>query len=316
MTSNQDQAHFFNWQSRISLLLPARFVMQPVTNDQNAVIHIAQSGASEIRLLTRCQPLFPGEQQVALRRAEQTAQQPGYQLLRRETRTMAGVPAIVQQLVQHTPEGLQQRFECFAEAHDRLFSITCDWPSGEDHELALFLQWLDSVRLIPLSEERPASLDVTTGHLAHRALRLSAWLPEGWIPFEEDSGTLRFYGPVVPGQAGFQPSFSLTLAEPDDYSEGWLERMLAERRQHLLDQSAYQLEEQRQLQLPDQLPAEQLHYRWQADDEHGFHMQQTFVQADYRSFYLISATTLESMAAEHAPLFEQMLNSLRFLPSH
>lgn len=316
MTSTTDQAHFFSWQSRISLLLPAHFVMQPVTNDQNAVIHIAQSDASEIHLLTRCQPLFPGEQQAALRRAEQTAQQPGYQLLQRQTHTLAGVPAILQQLEQHTAAGLQQRFECFAEAHERLFSITCDWPVGGDAALALFLQWLDSVRLIPLSEDRPASLDVQTGHLAHRDLRLSAWLPDGWIPFEENPETLRFYGPAVPELAGFQPSFSITLAEPNDYSEGWLEHLIEERRQQLQDQSAHQLLEQCHLPLSGQQTAAQLHYRWQADEEHAFRMQQTFVQADYRSFYLISATTLESMTPEHLPLFKRMLDSLRFLPSH
>lgn len=316
MTSNLDQAHFFSWQSRISLLLPADFVMQQVTNDQNAVIHLARFGTAEISLLTRCQPLFPGEQQAALRRAEQTAQQAGYQLLQRQSRTLAGAPALVQQLEHHTAAGSQQRFECFAEAHDRLFSITCDWPSAGDHELGLFLQWLDSARLIPLSEERPASLDVQTGHLAHRELRLSAWLPDGWIPFEEDSGTLRFYGPALPEQAGFQPSFSITLAEPNDYSEGWLTHIIDERRQHLLEQRAYQLLEQRPLQLSGQQAAEQLGYRWQADETHCFCMQQTFVQADYRSFYLISATTLESMAAEQLPLFEQMLENLRFLPSH
>ncbi|SFX80006.1 hypothetical protein [Marinospirillum alkaliphilum] len=69
-------------------------------------------------------------------------------------------------------------------------------------------------------------------------------------------------------------------------------------------------------QLQDAADYQLLDYRWQADDDHYFHLLQVFIRSGYRNFYLINVATLEPLAEQHLPLFHQMLEQLRFLPSH
>lgn len=320
MTEQPESIHFFSWESRVSLLLPMGFEEYQQDKTNHSVIYaddLDEDDEAGARLLVKCTRLFPGQQQAELQLAEQTASLPGHRLIQRDTVTLAGIPAICQQLEIKDGETEQMALDACLQLDDLLFSIHCRAPLRRaDEYQPIFQGTLNSLRLILLSEDRPASLDPDTGHLAHHALQLSAWLPDGWTPIEEKPETLRFYGPASADHAGYQPTFSITLAEPNDYSGDWLERLVTERADQLINSTEYQLLEQRTLQLPDLMPAQLLSYRWQADDDHCFHLLQVFIRSGYRNFYLINAATLEALTDQHLPLFDQMIRELRFLPSH
>ncbi|MDR9468926.1 hypothetical protein [Marinospirillum sp.] len=260
MSKQPDGIHFFSWQSRISLLLPVGFEEFQEDESTHSVIYADDLDAEDepgARILTRCTRLFPGQQEADLQLAEQTAALPGHRLVQREVLPLAGIPAIYQQLTIKDEQGEQIALDACVQVDDLLFSINCRAPAHRaETYLPQFQQLLKSARLILLSEDRPASLDPDSGLLAHHHLRLSAWLPDGWMPIEEKPEVLRFYGPATPGMSGYQPTFSITLAEPEDYSSNdWMQELVDERLEQLQDSADYRLLEHRSLQLPDLMPA-------------------------------------------------------------
>lgn len=321
MSIPADHIHFFSWQSRISLLLPVGFEEYQENASQHSVIYADDLDPADepgARILAKCTQLFPGQQQADLKLAEEAAALPGHQLVQRQERLLAGFPGSVQQLSIQDEQGEFLALEAYIQVDEQLFSLHCRAPAQlSTTYLPIFQQLLESIRLIFLSEDRPASLNPDNGHLAHHHLRLSAWLPEGWMPLEEKPEVLRFYGSAVAGESGYQPTFSITLAEPDDYSSSdWMQQLIEERVAQLQESANYRLLEERSLQLPDQMPAQLISYRWQPDDDHYFQLLQVFIQSGYRDFYLINAATLEPLAEEHLPLFDKMLENLRFLPAY
>lgn len=320
MHEQADTIHFFSWQSRISLLLPVGFEVLQEDESNHSVIYaddLDEEDEPGARILAKCTRLFPGQQEADLKLAEQTAALPGHQLVHREERLLAGFPGSVQQLDIKDEQGELIALEAYVQVDEQLFSLNCRAPAQHSATyLPVFQQLLESIRLIFLSEDRPASLNPDNGHLAHHHLRLSAWLPDGWMPIEEKPEVLRFYGPAVSGESGYQPTFSITLAEPEDYSSSnWMQELVDERLEQLEDSANYRLLEHRQLHLPDLMPAQLISYRWQPDDDHYFHLVQVFIKSGYRDFYLINAATLEPLSEEHLPLFYKMLENLRFLPN-
>jgi|GEM_PF-1379127 hypothetical protein len=321
MNTLADSIHFFSWQSRVSLMLPVGFEEYQENDSSHSVIYANDLDAEDepgARILAQCTQLFPGQQQADLQLAEEKAALPGHQRIQREEQLLAGFPGIFQQLSIKNEQGEQVAVEAYIQVDDQLFSINCRAPSQHSTTyLPIFQQLLKSIRLIFLSEDRPATLDPNSGLLAHHHLRLSAWLPDGWIPIEEKPEILRFYGPATPGMSGYQPTFSITLAEPDDYSSSdWIQQLVEERLVQLQESASYRLLEERSLQQSDQMPAQLIRYRWQPDDDHYFQLLQVFIKCGYRNFYLINAATLEPLAEEHLPLFYKMLENLRFLPAY
>ena len=320
MSDQPDRLHFFSWESRLSLLLPVGFETFREDPDQHSVIYADDLDADDEpggMILAKRTPLFPDQQQAPLQFAEERAQLPGHRLIKREEILLAGLPGLVQELEIDNEQGHQVGLEAFVQFEDQLYSIHCRTlhPQADTYR-PQFRQLLQTLRIIPLSEDRPASLNPDNGHLAHRHLQLSAWLPEGWTPLEEKPELLRFYGPAVAGESGYQPTFSITLAEPDDYDQDdWMEQLVQDRCAQLQGSEKYQLLEETPLHLYDLMPAHLLRYRWQPDEEHDFHLLQVFIRSGYRAFYLINAATLEPLAEEHLPLFRSMIEELRMLPS-
>lgn len=317
MHNPQELIHFFSWISRISMLLPIGFEEQSEDEESLTVIYaddLDEEDKPGARILAKITVVPAPQQQEHLQLAEQRAKLPGHKLISRNEFIHSGDPAIWQQLSIEKANNRQVAIEHYILHDNLLFSVTCIAPASRSNEyLTQFQQTLNSLRLIFLSEENPIIFNPQTGILDHGKLFLSAVLPEGWYPQEDEQGVLRFYGPVMTDFNNYQPTLGITITEPEDNSNNWFAKLLESRLSQLQQSSEYELLEDKTLHLYDLMPARLLRYRWHSDNDHVFHQYQIFVKSGYQSFYLINAATLEPLAMQHTPLFDKIIEEIRFL---
>lgn len=317
MYNPQDLIHFFSWTSRISMLLPVGFEEQSDDEENQTVIYaddLDEEDKPGARILTKITFVPAPQQQEHLQLALQRTKLPGHKLISRDEFIHNGDPAISQQLSIENAKNRQVAIEYYILHNHLLFSITCIAPADRGKEyLTQFQQTLNSLRLIFLSEENPIIFNPQTGILDHGKLFLSAVIPEGWYPQEAEQGVLRFYGPVMTDFNDYQPTLSITMTEPEDNTNNWFTKLMENRLSQLQQSSEYELLEDKTLHLHDHMPARLLRYRWHADNNHVFHQYQAFIKSGYQTFYLINAATLEPLAMQHAPLFDKIIEEIRFL---
>lgn len=312
-----NKIHFFNWHSRISLLLPIGFEEQLEDEEKLTVIYaddLDDDDEPGARILAKLTVIKEQQQDAHRLLSQQRASMPGYTLVSREELLHHGDVAILQQLSIEKDAEKQVEIEYFILRQNLLFSITCIGPAvRSDEYLPLFREAVLSSRLILVTEEHPVVFSPHAGFLDHGRLMLSAFVPEGWSANEDDEGFLRFFGPPMPEYNDSRPTLSITDVVPEVHTGDWFNQLVEGRIRQLQQTNGYQFLDDQKLELCDMMPARLLRYNWQTENGSTSYIYQVLIKSGYQQYHLINATTPEPMSRQHAPVFDKIIDGLRFL---
>ncbi|MFO7729778.1 MAG: hypothetical protein R6V86_03335 [Spirochaetia bacterium] len=309
--------HFFSWATRVSIELPVGFEEQIEDPDSNSAIYADdldgpdEHGEPGARVMTKMTAV-PQESTEAYRAmAEASAVLESREVENREEIMVNGAPAIRQTLSYRDDDlGVDVfRHETFAQLANVVFSITCLAPADRlaDYRAA-FDHAAETARFILLPE--------TSVGYAHEGLRISALLPEGWSVSELSDKHIRFYGPVHGEYDDYQPTFSISLGEPEGFGEEWFDNFCAASRASLeRKMPGFELRSVERFTLSSFVDVHALWYTHESDPGLEFAQLQALCLMDRYHLYLINAATLLPLTDEYLPVFDNILHSLRMLPA-
>jgi hypothetical protein len=311
--------HFFSWETRVSIELPVGFEEEAEDPDTNSAIYTdgldepEDSDKIAARVLTKMTAVPPGSTDAYRAIAKESEGISSRSVESREEIVVDGAPAIRQILRYREEElGIEVfRHETFAQLADVVFSITCLAPADQSGEYRpAFDHGSDTARFILL----PAS--EATVSLAHGGLRISALLPETWELSEVADNHLRFFGSAHPEHDGYRSTFSIKLGEPGGFGAEWFQAFSDASLSNLRkDFPGFELRSIERFTLSSLVDVQAVWYSWESESGHAFTQLQALGLMDRYHLYLINAATLSRLSEKYLPIFDDVLRSLRMLPS-
>ena len=156
---------------------------------------------------------------------------------------------------------------------------------------------------------------------AHEGARVSVLVPASWSVSEVAENHVRFYAPAHPEHNEHSPTFSISRGEPavfgmDGYGpdkfQDFCNVSLANLEQGLAE---FELCEIERFTLSSFVDVHAVWYSCRSESGLAFAQLQALGLMDRYNLYLINAATLLSLADVYLPAFDDILRSLRMLPS-
>lgn len=157
----------------------------------------------------------------------------------------------------------------------------------------------------------------TTGlaSFAHEGVLVSALLPEGWEVTELAPNQVRFFGPRHPEHDDYQPTFSITLGQPEGFGDEWFDQLCADSLERLRSNyEGFELRDTERFALSSLVDVNAVWFEWQPEPGLAFAQVQALAAVDAFRLYLINAATLLPLADTYLPVFDRILHDLRLLP--
>ncbi|MFW6208798.1 MAG: hypothetical protein ACOC7X_08845 [Spirochaetota bacterium] len=309
--------HFFSWATRVSIELPVGFEEQIEDPDSNSAIYADdldepyEHGEPGARVMTKMTAVEKESTEAYLAMAEASAALESRNLENRKEIMVNGAPA-VRQILSYRDDDLEVdvfRHETFAQVENVVFSITCLAPTDRIADYrAAFDHAADTARFILLPE-------ASVGY-AHEGLRISALLPEGWSVSEHTDDHVRFFGPSHSKYDDYQPTFSISLGEPEGFGREWFDSFCAASRSTLEREiPGFELRSVERFTLSSFVEVHALWYIHESEPGLKFAQLQALCLMDRYHLYLVNAATLLPLADDYLPVFDEILHNLRMLPA-
>lgn len=156
---------------------------------------------------------------------------------------------------------------------------------------------------------------------AHGGVRISALVPATWSVSEVAENQVRFYAPAHPEHEQHTPTFSISRGEPatfgmngygPDHFQDFCDASLARLEQ---GSAEFELRGTERFTLSSFVDVHAIWYSCRSDSGIAFAQLQALGLMDRYNLYLINAATVLSLAEVYLPVFDDILRSLRMLPS-
>ena len=151
---------------------------------------------------------------------------------------------------------------------------------------------------------------------AHEGARVSALVPASWSVSEVAENHVRFYAPAHPEHDEHSPTFSISRGEPDGFGPGGFQDFCDASRATLEQELAeFELRAVERFTLSSFVDVHAVWYSYRSESGLEFAQLQALGLMDRYNLYLINAATLLALADVYLPVFDDILRSLRMLPS-
>ena len=151
---------------------------------------------------------------------------------------------------------------------------------------------------------------------AHEGLLLSVLVPDDWEAEELAPNQVRFYGPEHADLDDYRPTMSFTVGEPEGFGDDWFDAFCAAAREKLEGYEDFRLLRHERFTLSSLCPVDATWYEWTAREEGlTFQQVQALVPYDASRMYLVNAACLKPIADQYLPVFDEVLKSMRILPT-
>ena len=152
---------------------------------------------------------------------------------------------------------------------------------------------------------------------AHKALAISLLVPEGWTITEPADNQIRFFGPEQPDYNNYQPTWSITAHRPNGFGDQWFTSLGENSLKTLQEEfEEFVLRSTDRFMISSLTEVQAFWYQWQPEPTLAFAQVQAYVSVDRYRLYLINGATLTPLAETYLPIFDNMLKSLRILPTY
>lgn len=160
------------------------------------------------------------------------------------------------------------------------------------------------------------SVQANRASYAHAGVRISALVPDTWAASEVSDDHVRFFAPAHPDHDEHQSTFSIRLGQPDGFGPeefpDFCDASLARLQRELLE---FELRTVERFTLSSFVDIHAIWYDCRTASGIAVAQLQAFGLMGRYSLYLINAATIRSLSDVYLPLFDDVLRSLRMLPS-
>ena len=315
--------HFYSPHTRISLELPLGFEEQQEDEERRSVIYADDLDDDDpvgARVLAHAFPVEGGSLESL---AEASATIPGRLVESRQQCTIEAYPAM-RQLLSYRDTDLALdvlRHETWVQVDAMVFSVIFVTPAPQvDRYRPAWEHATETLRLIlpetnEVARNEEGRLFTLSGRSwAHHGMGFSLAVPQGWEITQPEEQLVRLFGPEHPEHDDYRPTFSIAAGTPGGFGDEWFDQFCAQSRQRLQDSSEeFSLDRTERITLSSLVEAEAIWYRWRPSPVfRSVQLQAPIPVGRYRMF-LINAATVEPLAGQYQPLFDEILRSLRVL---
>lgn len=158
-------------------------------------------------------------------------------------------------------------------------------------------------------------MSATLASFAHETLLLSLQVPDDWTAEEVAENQVRFFGPEQSDLDDYRPTMSFTVGEPEGTGTEWFDAFCAAARERLETYDGFRLLRHERFTLSSLTSVDATWYEWSPEPDMTFHQLQALIPVDASRMYMVNAATLAPAADRFLPVFDEVLHSLRVLPT-